>query len=161
MPRQYTVSFENVAVTVPQDLLYLAGAAGKIVKIKKTWVGAADTTLVTAQSIRTNLTFLPASVSIGSGGSTPSIIKVDPGDAAASFTVMANNTTTATSNGTATTIAPSGDHIYAGSNPNVYTFAPGTEPVVGPSEALTFRLLSTVSGTVHLTGGMLVEESGG
>jgi hypothetical protein len=34
-------------------------------------------------------------------------------------------------------------------------------PVIGPSEAFVFELLSTVTGTVHLSGGVRVEEIGG
>ncbi len=158
MPRSYTVVFDNVTVTAAQDLFQIKGAAGKILKIKRCWVGPTNTTLVTAQSLRTRCRFLPATVTDGSGGSTPTPQKVDPGDAAASFTALANNTTQASSSGTAVVIATSGDHIYAG---NRYDFRQGAEPTVGPSESFTFELLSTVSGTVALSGTIEVEEHGG
>lgn len=161
MGRTYTVVFENVAVSAAQDLFQIKGAAGKILKIKRCWVGAADTSLVTAQSIRTRCRYLPATVTDGSGGTTPTPQKVDPGDAAASFTALANNTTQATTNGTAAVLAVSGDHIYAGAGPNSYQWQSGKEPTIGPSESFTFELLSTVSGTVHLSGTVEVEEHGG
>jgi len=106
--------------------------------------------------LETRCRFLPATVTNGSGGSTPTISKVDPGDSAASFTVLANNTTKATSSGTAIVADESGDHIYSGYD---NTFA--VRSPIGPNEAFVFELLSTVSGTVHLSGGVTVEEIGG
>lgn len=158
MARRYTVATENVAVSAAQDLMQVAGATGKTVRIKRCFVGATDTTLVTAQSLRLRCRFLPATVTNGSGGSTPTFQKVDPGDAAASVTALANNTTQATTSGTAVVLQDIGVHIFAGWD---FTFPTGAEPVVGPSESFTFELLSTVTGTVHLSTTVEVEESGG
>lgn len=159
MARRYTVTTENVAVSAAQDLIQVIGAAGKTVKIKRVAVGAADTTLVTAQSMRLTANFLPATVTNGSGGSTPTFQKVDPGDANPSVTALANNTTVATSSGTAVAIESWGVHIFAGLD---FSFPAGAEPVLGAAtESFTFKLLSTVSGTVHLTTTVEVEESGG
>lgn len=156
MPRIYRVPFEAVSVSAPQDLIQITGAAGKIVRPIRAWVKATDTTLPTAQMLQTRCRFLPATVTAGSGGSTPTIAKNDPGDAGASFTALANNTTKATTGGTAVVIDEGGDHIYSG-----YDVAFSNRPPVGPSEAFVFELLSTVSGTVHLSGGVEVEEIGG
>jgi hypothetical protein len=156
MPRAYAITFENVAVSAAQDLIQVTGASGKIFRPIRAWVKATDTTLPTAQMIRTRCRFLPATVTNGSGGSTPTITKLDPGDAGASITALANNTTQATTNGTALVLDEGGDHIYSGYD---VTFAVRTP--VGPSEAFTFELLSTVTGTVHLSGGVIVEEFGG
>lgn len=158
MPRQYTVVTENVAVAAAQDLAQIVGAAGKTLKIKRVHVGATDTTLVTAQGLRLRARFLPATVTNGSGGSAPVPQKQDPGDAAASFTALANNTTQATTTGTAVVLRNWGVHIFAGLD---FSFPSGQEPVVGPSESFTFELLSTVTGTVHLTMEVDVEEAGG
>ncbi len=158
MPRIYTVATENVLVAAAQDLMQIKGAAGKIVKIKRVFVGATNTTLVTAQSLRLRCRFLPATVSDGSGGSAPTPQKVDPGDAAASFTAIANSTTPATTNATAVVLEDAGVHIFAGWD---YSWPAGTEPVVGPSESFVFELLSTVSGVVNLSTTIRAEESGG
>jgi hypothetical protein len=158
MPRRYTVETENVSVAAAQDLCQVIGAAGKTVKIKRVMVGATNTTLVTAQSIRLNGVFLPATVTNGSGGTAPTFKPVDPGDAAASVTAKANSTTQATTNGTAVTTHTWGVHIFAGLD---FTFPIGAEPVVGPSESWVFGLLSTVTGTVNLDMTVEVEESGG
>jgi hypothetical protein len=158
MARRYSVSTENVAVSAAQDLAQILGAAGKILKIKRCHVGATDTTLVTAQSLRLRASFLPTTVTNGSGGSTPTPRPIDPGDAAASFTAKANNTTIATTNGTETTLETWGVHIFQGLD---HVFPAGAEPTIGPSESFVFELLSTVSGTVHMSMTVEVEEHGG
>ncbi len=156
MPRAYSVTFEQVSVAAPQDLLQIKGASGKILRILRVWVGSTDTTIPTSQQIATRCRFLPATVTDGSGGSTPTPRPFDPGDAAASFTALANSTSKATTNGTATVLDEHGDHVYAG-----YDYMFPKPPVIGPSESFVFELLSTVSGTVHLSGGAVVEELGG
>ena len=158
MPRTYDVSFENVAVSAAQDLVTIIGAAGKIVKIKRMRVSATDTSIPTAQMLQLRARFLPATVTNGSGGSTPTPRPLDPGDAAASLTAHANDTVKSTTSGTATTLEESGCHIYAGYD---FTYPQDARPTVGPSEAFVFELLSTVSGTVHMSGGVTVEEHGG
>lgn len=156
MPRIYKVMFEGVSVAAAQDLLQIEGAAGKMLRILRRWVKNTDTTLATAQMLELRERFLPATVSNGSGGSTPTIAKNDPGDAAASFTALANNTTKATSSGTAVVLWEGAEHIYNGFD-DVHM----NPPPIGPSESYVFELLSTVSGTVHLSGGVEVEETGG
>jgi hypothetical protein len=156
MARRYTVSFEAVTVTAAQDLFQILGAASRVCRIIRVAVSEVSTTLATAQMLELRCRFLPATVTNGSGGSTPTPRKTDPGDAAATFTAFANNTTPATSNGTAVVIEENGCHIYSG-----YDYAFPTPPIVGPAEAFTFELLSTVTGTVKLSGTVLVEEIGG
>lgn len=156
MARTYRVTFENVAVTLPQDLFEIVGASGKIVKIKRVAVSDVDTTAPTSQMLSLRCRLLPATVISGSGGSSPTPQKVDLGDAAASFTAKANSTTKATTGGTAVVIEENGCHIYSGFD---YSFP--TPPVVGNGESFVFELLSTVSGTVHLSGTIEAEEIGG
>jgi hypothetical protein len=157
MPRAGAVTFEQVAVTLPQDLVEVKGTTGKLVKIKRVYTNPTDTTLVTAQSISCRCRFLPATVTDGSSGSTPTPRTNDPGDSV-SYTALANNTSKATTNGTAAILAEPSAHIYAGVD---WRFPEGKEPVIGPAEAFVFELLSTVSGTVHLSGGVETEEMGG
>lgn len=160
MGRIYTVATEAVSLaTTPQDLIEIIGAAGKIVKIRRVHFGATDTTLPTAQMLDLRCQFLGATVTNGTGGSSPSAKPVDPGDAAASFTAKANNSTTqASSSGTTNTLQVWGVHIYAGLD---FTFPSNAQPTIGPSEAFVFSLQSTLSGTVHGTSLIEVEEIGG
>lgn len=156
MPRTYAITFENVAVSAAQDLVQVKGATGKTVRILRQWVGATNTTLPTAQMVQLRSRFLPTTVTDGSGGSTPTPRPLDPGDAAASLTALVNDTTKASSSGTATILEEAGVHIYSG-----YDYQFPKPPVIGPSQSFVFELLSTVSGTVNMSGGVLVEEMGG
>jgi hypothetical protein len=156
MSRQYDVNFENVLVSAAQDLVQIKGAAGKMLRIRRARVAAVDTTAPTNQQLRLRCRFLPATVTDGSGGSTPTPQKLDPGDAAASFTALANNTTPATTNGTALVVETNGMGIYGG-----YDYEFPVPPVVGPPESFVFELLGAPTGTVHLSGGVRVEEIGG
>jgi hypothetical protein len=157
MPRRYVVTFENVSISAAQDLFQIKGAAGKILRIIGVKLGSCgDTTLQTAQGIETRARYLPVTVTDGSGGSTPTPAKLDPGDAAASFTALANNTSKATTNGTAITVHEGAFHNFQGED---YTFP--DPPIVGPSESFVYELLSTVSGTCHMSGKVIVEELGG
>ena len=161
MPRRYVVTFEGVAISAAQDLFEIKGAAGKTAKILRCWLGMTDTTLQTAQALQLRCRFLPATVTDGSGGTTPTFQKLDPGDAAASITALANNTTKATTSGTAVVVHEAGVHNYAGHEWNPFRDTRGSEQVIGPSEAFVYELLSTVSGTCHFSGGVEIEESGG
>jgi hypothetical protein len=157
MGRMYTVSTENVSVSAAQDLAQIKGASSMALRIYRVFVGATDTSIPTAQMLQLRCQYLPATVTDGSGGTTPTARRLDPGDAAATFTALANNTTPASSNGTAVTLAAAGVHIYAGWD---YQFPAEARPVVIPSTSFTFGLLSTVSGTVHLSTMVWVEEIG-
>jgi hypothetical protein len=156
MPRPYVVSFEDVNISAAQDLLQIKGATGKMLRILSVSVGATDTTMPTAQMIKVRCRFLPATVTDGSGGSSPTPQALDPGDSAASFTAKANNTTQATTSGTAAKLGEWGVHLFSGLD---YTFP--KPPAVGPSESFVFELLAAPTGTVHMSGMALVEEIGG
>src|SRR5262249_14540664 len=130
VPRVYRVTFQAVTVTLPQDLVCIYGASSKTARILRAWVGPTDTTLVTAQSISIRCQFLPETVTNGSGGGAGTVTKLDPGDSAASITSRINDTTPATTNGTALVNDAQGVHIYSG-----YDNSFKNPPVVGPSEA--------------------------
>lgn len=116
-----------------------------------------DTTLQTAQGLRLNCKYASATITLGSGGGTPTARPLDPGDAAASFTNHTNDTTPATTSGAFTDIMPAGGHNYGGFD---YTWPTNEEPVFGLSEGFVFELLSTVTGTCNFSGGVTVAETG-
>jgi hypothetical protein len=156
MPRTYVVAFENVAISAAQDLVQVKGAAGKSLRILRQSLACVDSTLPASQTLRLRSQFLPATVTDGSGGSTPTPNPIDPGDAAASFTAKANNTTQASSSGTATTLEANGCHIYSG-----YDYAFPRPPVIGPSESFVFALMAAPAASTHFSGSVVVEESAG
>lgn len=155
MSRIYSVTFENVSVSAAQDLVQIKGASNKVLRILRRWVNATDTSIPTGQMLRLRERVLPATVTDGSGGSTPTPVKHDQGDAAASFTALANSTTQATTNGTAVVIYATGCHVYNG-----FDDVHDEPPTVIPTASYVFELLGAPSGTVHLSGGVEVEEIG-
>jgi hypothetical protein len=154
MARTYYVSFEAISVTAAQDLLQIKGAAGKTLRIISVNLADVDSSAPTNQQLKLRCRFLPATVTDGSGGSTSTPRPYDPGDSAASFTCKTNNTTPATTNGTAAILKEDGCNVFSG-----YEYPFPRPPVIGPSESFTFELLST--NTVTLSGGAVVEETGG
>lgn len=156
MPRTYTVSFENVSVAAAQDLFQIKGASGKTLRILSQSIACVDGTLPASQTMRLRAQFLPATVTDGSGGSTPTPAALDPGDAAASFTAKANNTTQASSSGTAVNVKADGFHIYSG-----YDFAYPRPPVIGPSESFVWALMNAPAASTKFSGSVVVEESAG
>jgi hypothetical protein len=156
MPRIYTIGFENVAVSAAQDLVSVKGSTGKICRLLRAWLGATDTTIQTAQGLRIRFRYMAATITLGSGGTgSPTIQPVDPGDAAASFTAHTNDTSQATTSGTAFLLVAQGCHNYAGLD-----FSFPRPQIFGLNEGVTFELLSTVTGTCHFSGGVEIEESG-
>ncbi len=142
------------------DLFQFNGAAGKVYRIISHAISCTDTTIATGQMLSLRARYLPATVSNGSGGTgslTPSA--VDPGDAACSSTGnFINNTSKATTGGTAVIVWEGSCHLYQGHffNYELQDIC----PIIIPSTAFVFELLSTVSGTVDLTGVLTVEEIG-
>jgi hypothetical protein len=157
MSRVYTATFKFVTISAVQDLLSLKGSSGKTCRLRRLWLKGNDTTLQTAQGLRLNVKYSSATFTVGSGGTAPTPRPVDAGDAAASFTARANDTTQGTTSGAFVDITPDGGHNYAGFD---YTWPKGEEPVFGLNEAIIFELLSTVSGTCNFSGGATVEETG-
>lgn len=157
MPRLYSVSFKFVTISAAQDLVAVKGSTGKTCRLRRVWLAMNDTTLQTAQGLRLNVKYSSATLTLGSGGSTPTARPLDPGDAAASFTNHCNDTTPATTSGAFTDLMPAGGHNYGGYD---YTWPKGEEPVFGLNEGVVWELLSTTTGTCNFSGGATVEESG-
>lgn len=155
MPRVYTAGFKFVTVSAAQDLVSLKGSTGKVCQLRRAWLQMNDTTLQTAQGLRLNVKYGSATVTQGSGGSTPTPRPVDPGDAAASFTAHANDTTPATTSGAFVDINADGGHNYGGFDK---TWKDG--PYFGLNEGVIFELNSTVTGTCNFSGGAEVVETG-
>ena len=155
MPRNYIVSFENVTVSAAQDFVTIIGGANKTCRIIRQWWGCSDTTLATGQHLSVRGRVLPLTVSAGSGGTTPTPRPLDGGDAAATFTAHANDTSKSTTNGTARVVEENGSHLYAG-----YALSFPNPPIVEPNAAYVFELLSSPSGTVDISGGVEVQEIG-
>jgi len=164
--RVYTVTTHAITLASITEFAEIKGAAGKMIfLLRAQWV-ATDTSIPTAQMIDTSFKWLGATLTDGTGGATTTPGAVDPGDAAASFTCKTNNTTASTSSGTTTVLLNVGGHVFNGIDQR---FAmPGSEGgglppalIAGPSEAISWALNSTVSGTVHGNMALTIGEIGG
>jgi hypothetical protein len=156
MSRTYSVSFEQVACSAPQDLVEIIGGSGVMLRILSVSVAMTDTSPPTNQQFAVRARRLPATVSGGSGGSSPTPQPEDGGDAAATFTAKANNTSKATTSGTASVLLEDGVNQFTG-----FAWVFPKPPTVGPAQAFVWELLSTPSTAIHLSGTVLVEEIGG
>jgi hypothetical protein len=97
--RIYTMGFNNVTLSAAQDLLALYAGSTKIFAVLSVNLGQVTGTSVANQRIR--IRYLPTTVTSGSGGSAGTIKPIVPGDAAATVTGRINDTTQATTSGTA------------------------------------------------------------
>jgi hypothetical protein len=158
--RRYILPIPPATVAAAQDLAQFNGAAGKVYRIISQSIGCTDTTIATGQMLSLRARYLPATVTNGSGGTgslTPSA--VDPGDAACSSAGnLINSTTKAITGGTAVILFEGSCHLYQGHYKNYEN--EDACPILIPSTAFVFELLSTVSGTVNLSGELVVEEIG-
>lgn len=133
--RTYTVGFQNVSVSAIQDLVAVYSGASGAFEIHDFTLG--QTTQTTVGNLRLRGRRLPATVTAGAGGSAGTVNKTRSGDAAATVTARVNDTTQATTSGTAADVV---DDVY---NPvNGYQFLPPPEdrPACNPSEAWSWSL---------------------
>lgn len=157
--RLYAVEFHAVAVTAQQDLFYIKPAADKpvsieMVKIAVSGVGVdagdAQEELYDVELIR-----VPATVTVGSGGTVATPNPISTNDAAAGFTARVNDTTKATTSGTLLNLDSDGMNSRS---PYIYLPLPEHRPIVGNAQAIVFRLNSTPADSILLSGTMLVRE---
>lgn len=133
--RVYTMCVSNVSVSAVQDLMALYAGSSGALEVHEFVIG--QITATTVGNLRIRLVRLPATVTAGSVGSAGVINKSRSGDAAATVTGRINDTTQATTSGTAVVLR--GD-VY---NPiNGYQFLPAPEdrPACNPSEAVVVSL---------------------
>ena len=98
--RIYKTTFENVTISAVQDIFSLKAGAANGIEIHQIDLSAGGVT--SPAEIRLRLKRLPATVTQGSGGTSPTVGFADSGDTKASAaTVHANDTTQATTSGTA------------------------------------------------------------
>lgn len=160
--RAYALTFENVGITAAQDLFYIKPAADKPCLIEAIYLsnvgGAADAGDAQEEIFRLVMNRLPATVTVGSGGSASATGTLNPlagNDAANGFTGRTNDTTPATTSGTARTILADGWNIRI---PYVWMPTPEHRPMVANAEAIVFKLLSTPADSVSTSGTIIVRE---
>lgn len=150
MGRIYSATFEEVSVTVAQDLFEINAPADAIVVIHGFEISQSSDT----DSEMLNLLVHRGGTS-GSGGTTPTASPLEVGDAAFGGTVEANNTTP----GTEGTIL----HSAAFNVLNGYIWVPTPEcrPVLSPSGRLMVELQTAPADALTMSGTAYFEEIGG
>ena len=170
MSRIYIGQFDQVAFSAAQDAwAIIATTTPKSVRLLRCVISASDVTIPTSQMIGLQiLLFTGATITAGSGGTTPTIQKADNGDASATgFTLAANNTTGATTTGTTNIIYDGGFQSYNGFDECFMVDGSnlrGAMPIFVQSNAnagsIIVRLKNAPTGTIHLSSTVWVEEAG-
>jgi hypothetical protein len=148
----YSVVFAGVSVSAVQDLfLVIADTTHKAV-IHGVQIGAVSTAV---QNLKLTGKRMPATLTAGSGGTTPTPQKTDPQDAAASFTAHVNDTSQATTSGTASTVMAD---MFA--TINGYLWFPPREdrPKIDLSEGFVISLDTAPAASMVMSGTIWVEE---
>ena len=160
MSRIYSVPFYGT-VTVAgadTDYVYLAPADDKPIKLRGFKIGnrteVGDTM---EEGLRISIIRLPATVTVGSGGSAPTPTPMDSADVAAGFTARVNDTTVATTSGTAVTVE---EFAWNNRNSPFETWWPDSEfaPKVKQGEALVIRQQTTLADDMDAGWTAYVEE---
>ena len=153
MSRIYTAQFNGVAVTAQQDLFEIVAPSTGVVLIHE--LGLSQLTEIKDAEEEMLLILLKSGqTTTGSGGSAPTKVPRLFGDAAASATVAANNTTKAT----AGTIVTHYNWHWNVRVPFQMIWTPETRPVLSPSRRGTVELATTPADSVTV-GGYIVWEA--
>jgi hypothetical protein len=151
--RMYSINFTDVSVSAAQDLISITATAGMAFKIHR--IEGGQRSLTAWESKPVKLVRLPATVTAGSGGSAVTPQKMNNGDAAATVTARANDTTPATTNGAASVLL-SEDFQFL--NGLLVVFTPDERPVIAPSQAVALNLPTAPSGATNMSFTILIEE---
>jgi hypothetical protein len=142
--RVYSTFFENVAIAAAQDIFLLKAGAGNGVELHQIDLSAGGVTA--PAEIRLRLKRLPATVTNGSGGTAPTMSATDSGDTrAATATLRVNDTTQATTLGTAAILQA---HQWNVLLPWQYLPAPEDRELIQASEALVLDVPGAPASTV-------------
>lgn len=157
--RAYTVEFHNVSVAAQQDFFYIKPAADKPVIIEAVYLsnvgGAADAGDAQEELYDVEFIRLPATVTVGSGGTAATPTPQAANDSAAGFTARVNDTTKATTSGTAANHHSDGMNVRV---PYVYLPPPEHRIIMANAAAVVFRLNTTPADAVTMNGSMVVRE---
>lgn len=157
--RLYTVVFTAVSCTAQQDFFYIKPAADKVCVLEAVYIGnvgiAADAGDAQEELWDVEIIRVPATVTAGSGGTAPTPNPTTTNDAAAGFTSRVNDTTKATTSGTLLTLHSDSLNVRI---PYVWLPPPEHRFLVANAQALVFRLNSTPTDAILLSGTAYVRE---
>lgn len=147
MGRIYTISYQGTITTAggDTDLLELLPADDKPLKLRGFLLSqSSEVGDAAEEGLRISVLRLPATVTSGSGGSAVTPAPMDSADVAAGVAVECNNTTVATTSGTAVTIMELAWNVR---NSPYEWWAPDSEyaPKVKQGEGLVIRQQTTAA----------------
>lgn len=151
--RSYSVQFSGVAVTAIQDLIALYCGANMACELHGIMIG--QITGSTVQNLRLSVKRLPTTVTAGSGGGTSTPRKAMRGDSAATATARVNDTTQATTSGTAETLL---SDVFNTVNGYQFFWPPHDMPTFGPNEAAVFSLDTAPGSSMTMSGTLFFGE---
>lgn len=153
MSRIYTAGFSGVSVTAAIDLITIKSGANSGIDLHEICIG--QITLGSAwQALGLQIMRLPSTVTI-TGGTSATIVPLTVGDAASACTVTYNNTTLATSSGSA--VAARND-VWVLQNNYLYLPAPEDRVSLQNNTALAVRLVNAPSAAMTVSGTITWEE---
>lgn len=160
MSRIYTVPYSGTVTNAGgnSDLFEIAPADDKPVKLRGLRLGQISEVGDTAEEgLQISIIRLPATVTSGSGGSAVTPVPMDSANVAAGAACEANNTTVATTNGTAVTVDIIG---WNERNTPYETWWPDPEfaPKVKQGETLVVRMDTTPADDFTFCGSVYIEE---
>jgi hypothetical protein len=160
--RAYAFTFTNVAISAVQDLFYIKAAADKICVLEGVYLsnvgGTADAGDAQEELLRLEFIRLPTTNTAGSGGSASATGTLNPlmvNDTTASFTGRTNDTTTATTSGTARTLHSDGWNVRV---PYVWMPPPELRLMTANTDAIVVRLNTAPADAVSCNGTLYVRE---
>ncbi len=150
----FSIVCENISVSAVQDVL--GAYAGTTRKLQVLAVELAANGQTTVGNYPLRIRYLPATVTSGSGGASVTPRNANPDGATATFTARRNDTTQATTGGTAA------DYLASQFNPinGYYWQSPtgiGDEPKADLSGAIILSL-DSVTGTLNVSATMWLRE---
>ena len=153
MGRVYSLSFKDVAVAAAQDLLGVTTSASVPIAIHS--VTLTQKTLTAWEAKNVLFRRVPATVTQGSGGTTPTPRPMNANDTAAGGTYHVNDTTAATSSGTIVDIHSEEWNFLNG----LYWLPPPEDrPIIRISEGFMVNLVTAPSGSMTSSGTIIFEE---
>lgn len=153
MGRMYSAVFEEVAVTVAQDLFRVSAPADAVVVVHRVTISQSSDA-GDSESEQLNV-LIHRGTTDGSGGSTPTARPMEVGDAAFGGSVGANNTTQSTEG---TQLHAESFNVMAGLD---IVWTPETRPVISPSARLVVELQTAPADSLTMSGSIYFEEIGG
>ncbi len=160
MARVYSVSYSGTLTNAggDSDLLEVTPADDKPVRLRRFLIGqTSEVGDAMEEGVRISVMVLPATFTSGSGGSAITGRPPDAADAAAGFACEMNNTTIATTSGTAITHAELAWNERV--SPCEYVWPePDERPVVRQGDGLIIRMQTTLADDISGTVTVWLEE---